>query len=80
MLLLALKKVRMVNITPQQILAIKWKNLPTEIFHTLRLGGEIPHRSLSSYLEHPDMFRLAIMRCRNNFNLLILLTVNCESF
>ena len=80
LLFLALQKVQMVKITPQQILAIKWKNLPTKFFHTLRLGVEIPHRSLSCYLEHPDMFRLAIMRCRSNLNLLIFLTVNCESF
>ena len=34
------------EITPQQILIIQLKNLPTKISHFPRLGGEFPHLPL----------------------------------
>ena len=74
MLFLALEKVRTVKITPQQILTIQWKNLSTKISHPPHTWGGDSHLSFSCYLEHPSMFHLSIMICRNSFSIFLSLT------
>ena len=74
MLFLALKKVRTIKITPRQILTIQWKNLSTKISHPPHTWGGDSHLSFSCYLEHPSIFHLSIMICRNSFSIFLSLT------